>query len=81
MANTKTVISFKKETPMWAKWMFRITFALTTALTAYIAATNLLPETVKYEVTLILKLLIDPLIYAISKGFGVDRKNEDTTEQ
>jgi hypothetical protein len=65
------------ETPAWAKWMFRITFIVTTALIGWIAATNLFPQNTKYEITLLLKLLIDPIVYGISKMFGVDPKQED----
>jgi hypothetical protein len=65
------------ETPMWAKWMFRITFIITTALTAWIAATNLFPQDTKYEITLFLKLMIDPVIFGVSKLFGINLK-EDT---
>lgn len=76
----KTVLSFNKETPVWAKWLFRIVFALTTGLTAYIAASNLFSPEVKYETTLILKLLVDPLVYAASKMFGVKRYDKPDTD-
>jgi len=65
------------QTPKWAKWMFRVVFAVTTALTAWIAATNLFPQSTKYEITLALKLLIDPVVYALSKMFGVSVKDEE----
>jgi len=70
-----------KETPKWAIWMFRITFMLTTAATGYIAATNLLPEHAKYEATLFLKLLIDPLVFGLSKMFGVEIQSSENNEQ
>ena len=65
------------KTPEWAKWMFRITFALTTSVVAWIAATHLMGTEAKYEITLALKLVIDPLMYSISKLFGV---NEDAPD-
>lgn len=74
---TKTVISFRKDTPEWAKWMFRIVFALTTGIGAYMASSNLFSQEVKYETILVLKLLIDPLVYAISKMFGVSRTEKE----
>lgn len=77
MANEKTVISFTKPTPQWSKNMFRIVFALTTGITAYVAATNLLPQEAKYELTLVLKLLVDPLVFGISKMFGIDTPDTD----
>lgn len=58
-------------TPEWAKWMFRVTFLLTTVAIGYIAATNLLSQEVKYETTLVLKLVLDPLVFGLSKLFGV----------
>ncbi len=68
---TKTVISLTRKTPQWAIWMFRVTFALTTGATAYIAATNLIEPNAKYELTLLLKLIIDPLVFTVSKMFGL----------
>lgn len=59
-------------TPTWAKNMFRIAFALTTAAVAYIAATNLIEENIKYELTLLLKVVVDPLMYVLSKCFNVE---------
>jgi len=64
-------------TPGWAKWMFRITFTITTAATGYIAATNAIPQESKYEITLLLKLLIDPIVFGVSKMFGVDVKESE----
>lgn len=67
-----------KTTPEWAKWLFRITFALTTSVVAWIAATHLMSMETKYEITLALKLLIDPLVYTVSKLFGIDEETADT---
>lgn len=66
----------KQTTPTWAIWMFRITFLLTKIIVGYIAATNLLSPESKYEVTLFLTLLIDPLAFGLSKMFGVPIEEE-----
>lgn len=58
-------------TPVWALWMFRIIFLLTKIVAGYIAATNLLSPEAKYEVTLFLTLVIDPLAFGFSKMFGI----------
>lgn len=62
--------ALKAKTPEWAKWMFRIVFLMTKILTGYIAATNWLTPTQKYEVTLLLTLVIDPFFFGLSKMFG-----------
>lgn len=59
-------------TPLWAKWFFRIVFLLTKVVVAYIAATNLISPENKYEITLILTLIIDPLAFGFSKMFGIE---------
>ena len=74
------VTQIGSDTPKWATWMFRITFLLTTVVTGWIAATNIFPEGVKYEVTLFLKLFLDPLIWGLSKMFGIEVKEEETKE-
>lgn len=58
-------------TPLWAKWFFRIVFFLNKILAAYIAATNLIDPAAKYEITLFLTLVIDPLAFGFSKMFGI----------
>lgn len=67
-------------TPLWAKVMFRVTFILTTAICTWVAATNIFPQTSKYEITIFLKLLVDPLMYGISKMFGIQLKEEEKPE-
>lgn len=64
------------ETPKWAKWMFGITFLVTTSLATWIAATNIFPQTTKYELTIFLKVLIDPIIYGISHMFGIEKEDK-----
>lgn len=70
-----TAKALQNRTPTWAKNMFRITFALTTAFMVFMAGTNLFSEDVKYEVMLGLKAL-DGVVYTISKMFGVEVKEE-----
>jgi isochorismate hydrolase len=77
----KTYHAFSKkalnsDTPMWAKNMFRITFVFTSAITIFIAGTNLFTEDIKYECMLGLKAL-DAIIYGLSKMFGVSVKEEE----
>lgn len=76
MATKFGITQVGNETPTWAKWMFRVTFIVTTALTAWIAATNLFPQETKYEITLFLKLLADPVVYGVSKLFGINLKED-----
>ena len=63
-------------TPSWAKWFFRIVFLFTKIVVGYIAATNLISPEAKYEITLFLTLVIDPLAFAFSKMFGVNSKED-----
>lgn len=67
-------------TPLWAKWFFRIIFLLTKVIVAYIAATNLISPELKYEITLILTLVIDPLAFGFSKMFGIKSDEEQKPE-
>ncbi|WP_294823615.1 hypothetical protein [uncultured Flavobacterium sp.] len=63
------------KTPTWAKNMFRATFVLTSAITVFIAGTNLLQEGTKYELMLAIKSL-DVIVYGLSKMFGIEIKDE-----
>lgn len=67
--------------PKWADWMFRIGFLLTTVLTGYLAATNLLTVEVKYEWTVLLKVVVDPLLWGLSKMWGVKVDNEEVLKR
>ncbi len=73
----KTIISYRKDTPRWAKNTYKVVFAITTALTAWVAATNMFPQHVKYELILVLKF-IDPVAYAVFNMFGVSRYGKET---
>ncbi len=72
-ATKEAIIS---ETPQWAKWMFRITFLVTTALCVYFEATSLISQEAKHELLIALKLLVDPIVFGISKMFGVVPEEE-----
>lgn len=65
-----------KTTPKWALWMFRITFIITTTTIGYLEATDLLNAQTKHEVMIFLKLFVDPIVYGISKLFGVIEENK-----
>ncbi|MGQ2984013.1 hypothetical protein [Flavobacterium sp.] len=67
--------AFANTTPLWAKNMFRVTFVLTSAITIFIAGTNLFAEEIKYELMLGIKSL-DAIIYGLSKMFGVEIQEE-----
>ncbi len=69
----KTVIDPMKPTPEWAKWMFRVTFALTTAAAFIIAGDPLIADDVKIRIGVYLKGL-DMFVYALSKMFGLVEK-------
>lgn len=69
--------ALQTRTPTWAKNMFRITFLITKIVVGYIAATNLLSPDTKYEVTLVLTLVVDPLAWGLSKMFGVEADIDD----
>lgn len=64
--------------PKWAKTGFFIAQLMTKSAVAYLAATSLFPEHVKYEVTLLITLFIEPLMYGVAEiaGFKL-KKNED----
>lgn len=62
--------AFNSPTPQWAKLMFTIVVALTTVLSAWVAATNLVAENWKFETILILKG-VDTLALIIRNAFGI----------
>lgn len=65
-----TVKAFESPTPAWAKNMFRITFILTSAITIFVAGSNMIEESLKYELMLGIKSL-DAVVWGLSKMFGV----------
>lgn len=71
---TKTKQTFgiealKQDTPNWAKWVFRITFILTTVATFVIASDPAISADLKVRIGVYLKGL-DMFIYGVSKLFG-----------
>lgn len=68
--------ALNSRTPLWAKNMFRITFAITTALSVFIAATQLISDEWKFEIMLGFKAL-DGLMFTLSKLFGVTIEAEE----
>lgn len=60
-------------TPTWAKNMVMITMVVTTAITVFIAGTNLFPESIKYELMLGIKS-IDALVAGFAKLWGVSNE-------
>lgn len=65
-----TTKALKSPTPTWAKNMFILTFALTSALAVFMAGTKIIPDDMKFEVLLGLKAL-DGFMFTLSKMFGV----------
>ena len=79
MVKTKSVRPFTKkaivsETPEWAKWTFRIVFAITGVATFIIAGDPSIPDDVKVRIGVYLKG-VDMLIFGLSKMFGVEVKD------
>ena len=62
--------ALESRTPTWAKNTFRITFVVTSALTLFLAGTQIIEENIKFELMLALKS-IDGLVLGVSKMFGV----------
>ena len=66
----KAIVS---ETPEWAKWTFRIVFAITGVATFIIAGDPSIPDDLKVRIGVYLKG-IDMLVFTVSKMFGVEVK-------
>lgn len=80
MAEEKVVFSVKKPTPMWATWVFRIVFCLTTAATIIIAGDTDIADALKVKLTLYLKAA-DFVIWFMGRGIGVKKSDfEDETK-
>lgn len=70
----KTVISFKQPTPMWATWIFRCVFLLTTAAFFVIASDGTITPESKVQIFLYMKAG-DFVVWGMAKGVGI--KKED----
>jgi hypothetical protein len=66
----KAIVS---ETPEWAKWTFRIVFAITGVATFIIAGDPSIPDDLKVRIGVYLKG-IDMFVFTVSKMFGVEVK-------
>lgn len=80
MTDNKTVLSFNKPTPVWATWIFRIVFLLTTAATIVVAADPDISDKTKVKLGVYLKAL-DFVIWGVGRGLGVERKDFDREEK
>lgn len=75
--NNKTIRPFTKkaivaETPDWAKWTFRIVFAITGVATFVIASDPSIEDTLKVQIGVYLKG-VDMFVFTLSKMFGVTK--------
>lgn len=73
ISNAQTVISLTKPSPMWATWMFRIVFLLTTAATIIIAGDSDIKKENKIKYMVYMKAF-DVVIWGIARGLGVEKK-------
>jgi hypothetical protein len=60
--------------PKWAKYGFFIAQIICKSAIAYLAATGLFPQNIKYEATLAISLIIEPLLYGAAELAGVKLK-------
>ena len=75
--NNKTIRPFTKkaivsETPDWAKWTFRIVFAITGVATFVIASDPSIEDNLKVQIGVYLKGA-DMFVFTLSKMFGVTK--------
>lgn len=63
------VPSLTRKTPMWAKWMFRITFIATTVAAFVIASDPAIADELKVRLSVYMKGM-DMFIFGLSKLFG-----------
>lgn len=62
-------------TPKLANYIFRVVLILTTAFTIWLAGTQLIEDSAKFELTLVAKIL-DFLAWGIGRLFGIVDKDE-----
>lgn len=65
-----TAKALEGETPKGATITFRVIFLLTTAISAWLAATNVVGDAFKVEAILILKVL-DTVVWGLTRLFGI----------
>lgn len=74
VAETKVVFgSYKAPTPEWVKTVITVTTRVTAAAAIYLVATNLISESVKFEILLAIKA-VDFLVVEIGKMVGLVEK-------
>lgn len=74
VTDTKAVFgALKSPTPEWVKVVISVTTRVTAAAAIYLAATNLIPESSKFEVLLGIKAL-DFLVVELGKMVGLVEK-------
>lgn len=71
-----TAEAIQGKSPSWATYTFRTVIILTTALSAWVAATNLITEEAKFEIVLVFKGL-DTVVWGLSRMFGVVKENNN----
>lgn len=71
--------SLNRPTPRWAVIAFGVCLLLTTTLAGWVAGTQFLNDGQKFELILILKG-IDPLLFGLSKLFGVKLERSEPEE-
>lgn len=72
----KTVLSFKKDTPTWVKWTYRIIFGLTGAATLIVTTDPSIPAAFKISMLVWMKAL-DTFAYSIGQGIGVNKYEKE----
>ena len=63
------------DTPAFAKWIFRVWFFTSKAVVGWLGYTHLVSENILYETLGLVTLLIDPIMYGVSKMFGIDSED------
>lgn len=83
MAKAKNKFGYnqlKKPTPMWATWIFRISFLLVTVAIFVISGDELIKAETKVRICLYLKGA-EALIYGLSKMIGIEVQPEPQEQQ
>lgn len=72
-AKETTVFSLHRPTPLWATWVFRSVFNLSTGIAIFVAATKLIPDDNKFEIMLGIKAM-DYIAWGFAKMLGVKKE-------
>lgn len=79
-AKGNLVVSINAPTPMWATWIFRIVFLLTTAISIWLAGTHLVSDANKVEIIVDMKA-IDVAVWGLGKMLGIKKPEIETDEK